>query len=158
MARLAYRQSYNMSQYRSQSWTLLVQLSGAHDQLIAEMENLERLTAGPRVDNDTISTGRWRISQASLRRRTLASRIFDFLGERLDGDELVRLRNVQSADQDMMRRSARHVGNWTIRTIGEDWQAYCRASRDIRAHMKSHVEFERATLYPLLERLAERGI
>jgi hypothetical protein len=133
-------------------------LSGAHDQLVVEMENLERLTAGPRIEDGTISTGRWRISQASLRRRTLAFRIFDFLGERLDGDELIQLRTVQSADHDMMRLSARHVGNWTIRTIGEDWQAYCRASRDIRAHMKSHIEFERATLYPLLERLAERGI
>jgi hypothetical protein len=133
-------------------------LSGAHDQLVVEMENLERLTAGPRTDNGTISTGRWRISQASLRRRTLAFRIFDFLGERLDGDELAQLRSVQSADHDMMRHSARHVGNWTIRTIGEDWQAYCQASRDIRAQMKSHIEFERATLYPLLERLAERGI
>jgi hypothetical protein len=135
-----------------------VQLAGAHDQLIVEVDNLERITLGPQPDHAEITTSRWRVSQASLRRRSLASRVFDVLAQRLDGNDLVRLREVQSADQDLMRRSAAHVGNWTMQSICRDWTGYCHASRDIRMHMKSHILLEKQSLYPMLERLAERGI
>ena len=158
MGRIAYQHNYKLSSNHSQSWTLLVQLSSAHDQLIAEMENLDRLTLGPTPELGEITTGRWRISQASLRRRSLASTVFGFLAGRLDGQELARVKQVQSADQEMMRRSANHVGKWTARTICEDWKGYCQASRDIRQHMKAHILLEKQSLYPLLELLAERGI
>lgn len=158
MARVAFEHSCRFSQRPSQSRSLLVQLSSAHDHLVAEMEKLDCMTIGPLPDVAEITNGRWRIAQASLRRRTLASRTFDFLAGRLDGSDLTRLREVQAADQEMMRRSATHVGSWTMRTICRNWQGYCDASRDIRMHMKAHILLERQSLYPLLERLADRGI
>lgn len=158
MGRLAHQHSHKVLQKHSRSWTLLVQLSGAHDQLIAEMETLDRITLGTEPELAELTAGRWRLSQTSLRRRSLASSAFDFLAGWLEEVELGRLKEVQSSDREMMRRSARHVGNWTIRTISEDWQGYCRASRDIRMHMKSHILLEKQSLYPLLERLAARGI
>lgn len=158
LVRSAHDHSSHISQRQSSSWPLLVQLGSAHDQLIVEMENLDRMTLGPLPELSEITKGRWRISQASLRRRSLASRAFHFLATRVDGMDLVRVKNVQIADQEMMRRSATHVGNWTTRTICEDWDGYCKASRDIRMHMKAQVLLERQSLYPLLERLAGRGI
>lgn len=158
MVRLAYRHSYEFSKNHSQSWTLLVQLSSAHDRLMAEMDNLNSVTRGPQPSLDVITTGRWRISQASLRRRTLASQIFDFLADRLDQEDIALLKSIQSADQEMMRRSVRHVASWTSAAISADWKGYCDASLEIRSYMKAHIQFEKQALYPLLEHLAERGI
>ena len=158
MARLAYLQNDEVSKCPSQSSALLVQLSSAHEQLLGEMDNLDRLTLGSQCELQMLATGRWRIGQASLRRRSLASKTFDFLAGRLDGMDLMRLREVQTADQQIMRRSAAHVGNWTTQTICQNWKGYCEASRDIRMHMKAHILLERQSLYPPLERLAERGI
>jgi hypothetical protein len=155
---LAYRHSYGFPQSQSPSWTLLVQLRGAHDGLLAQMENLDRMALDPQPELGEFTTGRWRIGQASLRRRSIASRAFDFLADRLDGEDLAQLKKVRFADQDMMRRSAAHVGNWTIEAICRDWNGYCRASHTIRAHMKSHMLYEKQWLYPLLERQAGREI
>jgi hypothetical protein len=158
VARLAYRHSYDLSQNHSQSWTLLVQLSSAHDQLLTEIENLDRITFGIQPELSEITTGRWKISQASLRRRSTAMRVYDFLADRLEGPDLAALKMAQSTDQEMMRRSASHVGKWTTQAVCGNWKGYCNASREIRMHMKSHMLLEKQSLYPLLERLAERGI
>lgn len=158
MDRVAYDHRYGFSQNRSQPWTLLVQLNGAHDQLATEMDSFERVTLGPPPALAELTNSRWRLSQASFRRRSLASTIVSYLAGRLDGDDLARLKQVQLADQQMMRRTVAHVGSWTTRTIFKDWQGYCHASRDIRSHMKSHIQLERESLYPLLEWLARREI
>jgi hypothetical protein len=155
---VAHPHSHNFSQRQSPSAVFLAQLGGAHDQLVMEMENLGRLTQGPKPDPGELTAGRWRISQASLRRRGLAARVLDFLSNRLDGADLQRVKDVQVSDQDMMRRSARHVCDWTMEAIGKDWQGYCAASHDIRAHMQAHILLERQSLYPLLEKLAARGV
>jgi hypothetical protein len=155
---VAYSHSHSFSQRQSPSAVLLAQLSGAHDQLVMEMENLDRLTHGPEPDPGELRVGRWRISQASLRRRSLAARIYDFLSNRLDGADLQQVKEVQAGDQDMMRKSARHVCAWTMQAIGGNWQGYCEASQEIRAHMQTHILLERQSLYPLLEKLAARGV
>jgi hypothetical protein len=157
MARLAYLQNDEVSKCPSQSSALLVQLSSAHEQLLGEMDNLDRLTLGSQCELQMLATGRWRIGQASLKRRSIAAKVFDFLAEQEPG-ELAGLKIVQSADQEALRRSAHHIGNWTMQAIARDWDGYCRASRDIRTHMKRHVSQEQQSFYPLLEGLAQRGI
>lgn len=137
MNRLAYQHSLSFQPEEGQSSPVLVQLGSAHDQLMVEIENLDRITGGERPELGEITTGRWHISQASLRRRSIVSSVFNFLASRLEGTERERLKMVQAADQQMMRRSARHVGDWTMQTISSDWRGYCRASRDIRAHSSS---------------------
>lgn len=155
--RIAYQHSYSFSSRPSPAWALLVQLSSAHDQLIAEMGNLDAITRREAAEPADITSGRWRISQASLKRRSLACRVFDFLADRLEGPDLAMLKEVRAADQAMMRRSAAHVGKWTMENICSDWPAYCDASRNIRVHMSAHIQLERQSLYPVLEALADRG-
>lgn len=157
MSRVAYLNSHSFTHRQSHAGALLVQLSSAHDQLALEIENLDRITRCEMPDQQELTGGRWRISQASLKRRSLACRTFDFLAGRLDGADLATLKSAQASDQEMMRRSAAHVGNWTMKTIASEWQGYCEASRQIRMHMKAHIEFERRALYPLLERFADVG-
>jgi hypothetical protein len=156
--RFTHQQFSRLTQRQAPAASLLAQLSGAHDQLMVEMENLERITHVPQPESGELTAGRWRISQASLKRRSLAARIQDFLSNRLDGADLQSVKKVQLADQDMMRRSARHVGAWTMQAISKDWRGYCDASHEIRAHMKAQILLERQLLFPLLEKLAERGI
>lgn len=156
MSSLAYQRTYELTRNASPSGTLLIQLAGTHDQLVREMEKLDHLTLGSLPAASALTAARWQLSQASLRRRSLSTRIIDFLSTRLDnGGE--GLKTLREADQAMMRRSAQHVGKWSTESICRDWNGYCAASRDIRLHMRAHMLVEKQTLFPLLEQLAARG-
>ena len=137
--------------------TLLVQLRGAHDALLQEMANLEQVTRGPLPELARFAASRWRLSQASLRRRSLSARVVQQLAGRVEGPERENLAAFQQADRGMMQRSAEHVRNWTNEAIVQKWASYCEASRLIRQHMDAHVSLERQLLYPMLERLAAGG-
>jgi hypothetical protein len=153
----ARQRTYQFSQHGSPSWTLLVELSGAHDQLLREMENVGVVTNGPAPDSAQFAAARWRLSQASLRRRSLSGRIMEYLSVRVEREDLPHLATFRAADQLMMRRSAQHVHQWTMHSISQDWKGYCAASRDIRALMKAHVELEKQSIYPILEQLSTRA-
>jgi hypothetical protein len=140
----------------SASRILLQQLKEAHASLRERMADLDRITAGATEVGDQFTGARWRLSQASMRERALVTQISDYLIERLDGAEADRVSALQVSRQEMMRRSAMHVGTWTAKTIRADWRGYCSASRSIRAHMSTHLQMEEWTLYPLLEALARR--
>ena len=136
----------------SASSTLLVQIREAHEDLHFAVAHIDAITRCAFPEDASFSNARWRISQASLRRRTTAARIFDFLISRShDQDNTDKLKSLQAADQQMMRRSAEHVCTWTAQSIRKNWQGYCDASRDLRTHMKSYLLAEQRTLYPLLE-------
>lgn len=142
----------------SPSEMLLMQLWEAHEQLIREMENLDRITLGPLPDAPVFTAARWHISQASLRRRTLSVRIADFLADRISEGDASCLEKLRSENQLAMSRSAKHIQAWTTQSIRQDWKGYCTASREIRMEMKANILLEKQTLYPILERLAGRGV
>lgn len=121
------------------------------------MASFNELTLGPLPDHAALATARWRLSNASLHRRTLSARITQFLGRRADIGGSEAICAVRSADNQMMQRSAEHVRDWTVQAITGDWEGYCRASRKIRAHMTNHLTLEREVVFPLLERLAGWG-
>lgn len=146
------------SLHGSQSRSLLAQLRDAHEQLIREMENLDRITLGPLGDGRELTAARWQLSQASLRRRTLSARIAAFLGDQIDEGDGRCLRVLQSENQVAVSRSARHIYDWTTQSIRHDWPGYGRASREIRMHMKAHIQLEQQIICPLLERLADQGV
>jgi len=133
---------------------LLVQLKGAHEELGWAIEHVDQLTSGPQPKDDAIANARWRISQASLRRRVLAVQINDFLSPRLYGQDVASLAALRHSDQQLMRHSGLHVRTWTIHSIRDAWDDYCAASRETRTLMQTHLLFERQLLCPLLERLA----
>lgn len=142
---------------QSPSWSLLVGARQAHKALFREMANFNELTLGPVPDHAGLATARWRLSNASLQRRTLSARIIQFLGRRADIGVSEAIFSVRSADSQLMKRSAGHVRDWTVQAITADWEGYCRASREIRAHMTNHLSLERELIFPLLERLAGQG-
>lgn len=135
---------------------LLSRLGEAHEELLREMENMDRVTLGPIFDARELTAARWRIGQASLRRRTLSASVLSFLTDRVDDRDAGALKLLQSENQREMSRSTAHVYGWTVRAISQEWNRYCQASRDIRIQMKANILLEKQLLYPLLERLAHR--
>lgn len=136
--------------------SLLADLRDAHRQLLAELDNMEAITGQPEYDRARCATGRWKISQASLARRVLSSRICDFFLPRCGPADVVSLRNLQEADRELLRKSGDHVRRWTAETIERDWRGYCQASQEIRWLLHAHLAVEQRLLYPLLERSASR--
>ena len=134
--------------------TMLAQLRGAHHNLRAEIANMEVLTAEAELDASRCMAGRWKISQASLARRTLSARICDYFLTRCTLAESQDLQALREADRAMLRKSAAHVVDWTATAILADWARYCAASRAIRAEMLKLIAREQAVLCPLLERSA----
>ncbi|HUE80093.1 MAG TPA: hypothetical protein VMN38_10735 [Sphingomicrobium sp.] len=133
---------------------LLADLRSAHENLIAAMNGMERLTRGPLSERDSYTTARWRISRASLKRRSHWAKIYQHLIAGVGADDAAALNNLQAADMRMLRRSAAHVCTWSRDAIDRDWLGYCKASRVIRLQMKTCMDAEKHVLFPMLERLA----
>ena len=144
----------SLSPKQSSALILLVQLKEAHEELGWAIEHVDQLTSGPQPKDDALANARWRISQASLRRRALAVQINDFLSARLHGQDVANLGALRRSDLQLLRHSGLHVRVWTIHSIRDAWDSYCAASREIRTLMKTHLLLERKLLCPLLERVA----
>lgn len=113
---------------------------------MAVMDSVTRELVADRL----YASARWRLSQASLKRRTLWVRIFEHLVPRAGPRDAADLQSLQTANVEMLRYSAAHVGKWTIDTIEADWPGYCEASRAIRWKMKAGMGAEKRVLHPLL--------
>lgn len=129
---------------------MLSELQEAHNDVLSLMALLDAVTREPVAERDRYANARWRLSQASLRRRTLVAKIFQHLIPRVGSKDVVTLQSLQSANLEMRHHSAEHVGKWTVHTIEADWLGYCDASRAIRAKMNDCISAEKRILYPLL--------
>lgn len=130
---------------------MLAELQNAHGEIIAWIDELEILTSFDTPDRIQLTGVRWRLSQASRRRADIIEgRIYRTLLDRTEGadrDEVVKLKSIGT---ELRQYSARHIDEWTIERIVEDWPGYCRASFDMRNSMRARIEEERRILYPLL--------
>lgn len=133
---------------------LLADLQSAHENLAAAMAGVDRLTRGPLPNRDSYTTVRWRISQASLKRRTHWAKIYQHLIGWVGAEDAAALNELQVTDMQMLQCSAAHVLKWSRDAIDVDWPGYCKASRAIRSQMQSCMDAEIRVLYPMLERLA----
>ena len=131
---------------------LLLELRNAHQNLLAAMDAMNCVTREPQPDRARYASARWRISQASLARRTLWGTIFRHLLPSVSSQEAADLEHLQTADHEMLRHSANHIAIWVLARIEADWEGYCEASRAIRWKMKSCLGAEQHILYPMLER------
>lgn len=136
------------------SLALLASIRTCHERLAAEMDNMESLTCEAEPDAFRLSSLRWRLSQASLARRTLSFRICDQIRPIVAPAELADIKQLQEADRALARESATHVGRWSASSIQQYWTDYCRASGEMRRKMATHLGLEQKLLFPVLDRLA----
>jgi hypothetical protein len=131
---------------------LLGELEHVHERLndcIAEMDVVTRESA---PDRFRFTRARFVLSSASLARRQLFNSICDRLLPLLIPAETSRLQELQRKDRELLGLSANHVAAWTSDTVQSDWNGYCRASRQIRKHMRDALDSELHVLTPLLQR------
>ena len=142
--------SFAIHQSSAALGSLLDDLRDAHARLFAEIANMDALTDLPTADWHQFCAARWRISEASLARRSLAARIIDYLLTRVGAEQVASLKVLKAEDQAMLRTSAQHVSAWSLRAIQDDWRGYCRASRKLRAEMTAFLLAEQRVLFSIL--------
>ena len=139
--------------------TMLAELREAHRQLHIEVANMEAITRGPQPDADRLAKARWRISQASLRRRLLSARIRDALLPVVSVEDRVLLNSIQKADLALHSKSRAHVSTWTTERdrFEQDWQGYCKAAQLMLSHTRAHITLEQRILCPIIDIAERRG-
>lgn len=129
---------------------LLTDLQDAHGTLYQVMAELGNLTHGPLPIKGDVVDARWKISRASLTRRSLWSRILSHLSTSAFSAHELDVRSLQETDMALLRLSSAHVARWSIDAVMTDWRGYGRASRDMREKMATAIQGEIRLLYPLL--------
>ena len=143
------------TQKQSTRVSLLAELMDAHAELLQAIEQLERLTRGPRPSNQVLDDARWKISKASLARRRLWGRIQAHLSAVVDRDAATKLRHLQDLEIRLIRASVEHIARWPNKAVLNDWPGYCRASADMRSKLADMIIRERRILYPMLGSLGD---
>lgn len=136
---------------------MLNQMQEAHADLFTAMGELDFITREPLCDRVKLINARWRISQKSLVRRLLWSRIYDYLQPKVGAAAALLLSRLRQADAQLQSLSAGHVRQWTTDTVDQDWAGYGAASLSIRVQMASCIEMEKRLLHPMLFRHAAHG-
>jgi hypothetical protein len=134
------------------SAAFLPRFRDAHSRLLEAMDALDEITRRPAADRPLYTSARWRISAASLSRRTLWKEIYGHLQPLVDAHGAETLEELNTADLDLLHHSAIHVARWTSDAVEREWPAYCSSSRLIRARMMAAITGEKRFLYPLLAR------
>lgn len=134
---------------------LLDSLKAAHANLLAAIEELNRLTQLPLPPAGLLINVRWNVSKASLDRRLLWGRIHLELSRRVESASEDALRRLQDIDMELLQASSAHVTKWTPNAIQEDWEGYCKSSANIRRKMVEAIESETRLLYPILRSLGQ---
>ncbi len=130
---------------------MLAELQEAHGEIAGWIDELEILTSFDAPDRVQLTGVRWRLSQASRRRAdVIEGRIYPALLGRTEGVDREELLKLKTIGAELRQYSARHIDEWTIERIVEDWRGYCRASFDMRNSMRARIAEERRVLYPLL--------
>lgn len=134
---------------------LLAELQAAHANLQKAIDELAKLTEGPVPTKAELVDTRWRVSRASLSRRSLWARIQMTLSAGKHHQDV--LRRLQEMDIALLRASTDHVGKWSPEAVLSDWTGYCLASANMRTQMKAAIGVEKQLLYPLLDQLDSPG-
>jgi len=129
---------------------LLERLRDAHREVFECMAEMERITEESAPDVQRYTAARLRISQASLKRRSLWQKARSHLEGRI-GDS-TDLKLLGSNDSELGFYSTNHISRWTVAAIQSDWTGYRDASRRMRRRMSDCIRTEQRLLYALLAR------
>jgi hypothetical protein len=130
---------------------VLNQLKTVHAELREAIAALESVVTRPAPDDEALSGARLRLSRLSSRRRTMIETQIYPLLTGLSPEEAQRVGDLRFETAELLVRSSRHIGQWTVRAIWADWPGYQLASAEMRRSMLHRIQREAAILYPLLE-------
>lgn len=136
---------------RSSATDLLADLQQVHEGLRERIAALGAITAEEQPSKMEYTSGRLRLSQASIDRRSALGRALRFLEERGSPADHAAVAKVRAADGELIAHSVAHLARWTTEAVAADWKGYCEASQSMRGHMLRTVEAEAQILYSLLK-------
>lgn len=117
-----------------------------HEQMLAALDELERLTQSACCDDKAVMAVRYRLTRASsARRREVVALCERLIAGGVSDPALKVLRDATNASRGT---SSSHIGTWTLRQVIADWPGYVRASNLMRAALRREVEREVAVLAP----------
>jgi hypothetical protein len=135
---------------------LFQKLKAAHVELRTCLDEVEALTTGPLASRPVYCSARFRISNASLKRRATFNFVCNKLSQSATAGEADTIARLRSDDLALIKRSAQHVRDWPAEQIDADWRGYCRASQFIRDLMARELRAVEETLFPILMRQSLR--
>ncbi len=127
-------------------------LQQAHAEVRACLRDMEDVTSRSMPDRLEYTRVRYRISRASMSRRTLFSSICAELSRNASVDEAAIIRQVRDADRSLLSKTGSHVIYWTSDAVAADWRGYCAAALHMGREMAVELELEDGLLFPLLKR------
>jgi hypothetical protein len=136
---------------------LLAEVENVYAHLIDCLTEMREVTNGPVPEPFRYTRARYRISNASLKRRQLFDRICRLLEPRLSAANAARLRELRQKDREYLRHSASYVTKWTPAAVFASWQSYSSEAKDIQRHMQQVVEEQLRLLTTLLMRYGYAG-
>lgn len=131
---------------------LLDQLHAVHEELLENITALETACADPTPSRERYPIARWRLSNASRKRRALLATIYAELGPEVDPRQALVLEHLRADDELQLSKSIAHVRIWGPEDIERDWDGYRQASSRIRLEMRRRVDREKLMLYPIILR------
>ena len=133
---------------------MLAEFKQVHGDLEAALSQLDLLTRADTPDEAVLAQARWRLSRASGARRKLLDTAVTMLLDRVSESDRLELRTLQELNATQLKASTSHIGSWSLREVVADWPGYRRASARMRQSLRDLIAADRASLYPMLERLA----
>jgi hypothetical protein len=121
------------------------------------LAEMAELTDGPLPERFRYTRARYRISNASLKRRQLFDRICTHLEGCLSSGNAARLRTLRQNDRDYLRHSAGYVTKWTPDAVFASWPGYSKEAKDLQRHMEQVLEEQLRLLTTLLMRHGYAG-
>lgn len=114
-----------------------------HDQMLAALDELERLTQSQRCDDKGVMAVRYRLTRASSARRRQVLALCERLLAERDDAIIASLRDETNASRAV---SSSHIGTWTLRRVAADWDGYREASVLMQAMLRRQIARERTVL------------
>lgn len=145
-----------MSQPSSKPRELLDGLKEAHASVRECLDEMKGITSRNQVNRLELTNARFRISRASLNRRTIFNAACNEIARDGAAHEKTVIRDLRQFDLEMGSKSAAHVAHWTSERIEFDWSGYCAASQRLRAEMAVHLTTQEALLWPMLSPSRQR--
>ena len=137
---------------RQPSNDLLTEVEKVYGHLIDCLTEMREVTSGPLPEPFRYTRARYRISNASLKRRQLFDRICSHLAPRLSIADAARLRTLRQKDRAYLHHSATYVTKWAPEAVFASWPSYSEEAKDIQRHLQEVAEEQLRVLTPLLMR------
>jgi hypothetical protein len=122
----------------------------AQDQMLRAISAMDELTTSPSPDALRLSHTRLRITRMSQQCRSAFQEVAALLSR--EGSPAVRgaVEELELAHLELKEATWLHLATWAPSEIGDNWQAYCLASAEVRRRWRQIIERERQLFFPLL--------